>query len=157
MADLAYDQALQEALEGDNVLDKLYRTNKNYWKEKTEMTEEKLNLEFYVAGVKFRKDWKKNLEVLEEGDDLCLAREPENRFDPFAVQIVDYNNDEPDGVMLGYVPTKTGKAKIISAALKEGRILAATVVEVSPDFEPWTALKVSIVDYEEEEEVTEDA
>lgn len=118
----------------------------NLWnKEETKMTDEKLNLEFYVAGVKFRKDWKKNLEVLDEGDELTLIPEPDNRFDPFAVKIVQYQE-----IMLGYVPAKTGEAKIVSTALKEGKSLTATVVEVSPDFEPWTALKVSVVDYEEE-------
>ena len=122
----------------------------NLWnKEETKMTDEKLNLEFYVAGVKFRKDWKKNLEVLDEGDELTLIPEPDNRFDPFAVKIVQYQ-----GIMLGYVPAKTGEAKIVSTALKEGKSLTATVVEVSPDFEPWTALKVSVVDYEADEAKT---
>ena len=129
-------------------------------KEETKMTEQKLNLEFYVAGVKFRKDWKKNLEALHEDDVLCLAREPENRFDPFAVQILYYHDAatlDESGMMLGYVPAKTGEAKVVSEALKEGRGLIATVVEVSPDFEPWTALKVRITAPEfmsdEEEEV----
>ena len=134
--------------EFDNLIERIFK-----WEE-TKMTEEKLNLEFYVAGVKFRKDWKINLEALEEGVKLELTPEPDNRFDPFAVQIHDL-----DDIMLGYVPAKTGEAKIVSAALKEGRALTAIVVEVSPDFEPWTALKVRITapEFESDEEVTEDA
>ena len=152
-----------------------------YYKEETKMTEEKLDLEFYVAGVKFRKDWKKNLEALGEGyvkelDKLRLTPEPTNRFDPFAVMISTMHGvSGKEETMLGYVPAKTGEAKIVSAALKEGRSLTATIIEVSPDFEPWTALKVRITapefmsDEEEEvdmtpttgspedEEVTEDA
>jgi len=140
-------------------------------KEETKMTEEKLNLEFFVAGVKFRKDWKKNLEELEEGQELCLAREPENRFDreensteSNAVQILHYKvgadgyGDEI-GTMLGYVPAKTGESKIVSRALKEGRSLTAIITEVSPDFEPWTSLRVRITapEFMSDEEVTEDA
>ena len=126
--------------EFDNLIERIFK-----WEE-TKMTEEKLNLEFYVAGVKFRKDWKKNLEVLEEGEELSLVPEPENKFDPFAVQIRNFI----DGTMLGFVPAKTGEARTVAVALKEGRLLTALIMEVSPDFEPWTALKVSVVDYEEE-------
>ena len=107
------------------------------------MTKEKLNLEFYVAGVKFRKDWKKNLVVLEEGWELELVPEPDNRFDPFAVKILNFK-EVGDSTTLGYVPAKTGEAKIVSTALNDGKMLRTTIIDLSPDFEPWQALKVRI-------------
>ena len=89
--------------------------------------------EFYVAGVKFRKDWKKNLEILQEGETVDLIPEPENPYDKFAVKIKHCN------VMLGYVPKIHSEQ--VSRLLPN---LKATIVELAPDFEPWKALKVRI-------------
>ena len=89
--------------------------------------------EFYVAGVKFRKNWKENLKILEEGDTVDLVPEPENPYDRFAVKIKHCN------VMLGYVP------KVISREVsKLLPNLRATITGLAPDFEPWKALKVKI-------------
>ena len=99
---------------------------------------EKLHLTFYVAGVKFRKDWKKNLEELKVDDELTLVPEPTNKFDPFAVRIHSVNKH------LGYVPAKTGEAKEISNALNEGRLFTTKVSDLNPDFEPWRALEVEV-------------
>ena len=89
--------------------------------------------EFYVAGVRFRKNWKDNLSKIEEGDLLNLVAEPTNPYDPNAVQV--FHNE----VLLGYVPKKFS-AEVASYLPN----MKATAVEVSPDFEPWTALKVLV-------------
>lgn len=99
----------------------------------------KLSIEFFVAGVKFRKGWKENLEALEEGQELILVPEPTNKFDKYAIKIM-----SPEGVQLGYVPAKTGEALILSQAMTSGKIFKATATELAVDFEPWRALQVLV-------------
>ena len=99
----------------------------------------KLSIEFFVAGVKFRKGWKENLEALEEGQELILVPEPTNKFDKYAIKIM-----SPEGVMLGYVPAKTGEALILSQAITSGKRFKATATELAVDFEPWRALQVLV-------------
>lgn len=96
--------------------------------------------EFYVAGVKFRKGWKENLQQLEEGQELQLLPEPTNLYDKFAVKIM---NGE---IMLGYVP-KIHSPEVSAVAEK----LKTTIIGLSPDFEPWTALKVRIEEVDDSE------
>lgn len=103
--------------------------------------------EFYAAGVKFRPNWKDNLEVLEIGEELILEPEPTNRFDKNAIKLLSKYGD--DVVFHGYVPAKTGEALVIAQYLKEGMKLKATITELAPDFEPWQALRVKV------EEVTD--
>ncbi len=100
---------------------------------------EKFKKQFYVAGVKFREGWRKNIKELEEDDTLVLTPEPTNKFDKDAVII---GSDRVG--MLGYVPAKTGDARKIAHLLREGTNLQATLVELQPDFEPWNALLVEI-------------
>ena len=103
------------------------------------MSEEKLNLKFYVAGVKFRTGWKEQLESMSEESKIKLVPEPTNRFDKNAVKIL----TEADG-FLGYVPAKTGEALVVAEALAAGMSLTASITELSPDFEPWKALEVTV-------------
>jgi hypothetical protein len=99
---------------------------------------EKYEKSFYVAGVKFRKNWRETLKELEEGMALQLVPEPTNRFDPNAIQI------HCDLGSLGYVPAKTGEANEVSGLLRQGKVLDVTLKELQPDFEPWKALLVEI-------------
>ena len=113
--------------------------HKRIIKSKEKEMSEKLYFIFHVAGVKFRKDWKKNLEALKVGDDLLLVQDSKNKFDASAVKIYSISN-----VNLGFVPAKTGEAKIISYALDEGRLFRANVSDLNPDFEPWRALEIEV-------------
>ena len=113
--------------------------HKRVIKSKEKEMSEKLYFIFYVAGVKFRKDWKKNLEEFKIDDELTLVPEPTNKFDPFAIKVYSTSN-----VHLGYVPAKTGEAKEISNALNEGRLFTTKVSDLNPDFEPWRALEVEV-------------
>ena len=99
---------------------------------------EKLNLKFYAAGVKFRKGWKDNLNELEIDSKLTLLPEPTNKFDKYAVQILSGTT------MLGYVPSKTGEAEVVSTALNNEKTLEATIYNLMPEAEPWRALEVEI-------------
>lgn len=109
---------------------------------KSKMTEEKYTKTFYVAGVKFRKDWRKTLIELQEGQKLELVPEPTNRFDPNAIQL--WANPGVDPIMLGFVPAKTGEAAEVSILLDAGKELIATLKELQPEFEPWKALLVEV-------------
>jgi len=104
---------------------------------------EKYTKQFYVAGVKFRKGWKENLQTLDENEEFSLVPEFSNRFDPNAVKIVHAKGTEFE-MMFGYVPSKTGEAAEIADLIREGKELTATLIELSPDFEPWKALLVEV-------------
>lgn len=99
--------------------------------------------EFYVAGVRFHK-FSTVKDILLEGDTVDLIPEPSNKYDrdstgkySYAVKIKHQN------VMLGYVPKKLSKE--VSEMLSDsGTDLKATIVQLQPDFEPWTALRVKI-------------
>ena len=54
-----------------------------------------------VAGTSFRKNMDELYEKLNEGDLVKLVREPENKYDEYAIRI-DTNSDQP----LGYVPSE---------------------------------------------------
>ena len=93
------------------------------------------NYEFFVAGVKFHK-FNTVKDILEEGMAVDLIPEPTNKYDRFAIKIK-HNN-----VMLGYVPKKLSAE--VTEVMNSGTELAATIIQLQPDFEPWTALKVGV-------------
>lgn len=99
---------------------------------------EKLDLTFYAAGVKFRPNWKANLNQLKEGDGLLLVPE-DNKYakNPTHTAI----RLENKGIHLGYVPEATGELDII---LNSGEILTAEISALDTDFEPWKALEVNV-------------
>ena len=98
--------------------------------------------QFYVAGVKFRSDWKKNINNLMDGQGLDLVPEPTNKYDKDAIKI------HSGAVMLGYVPAKTGDAEVIAGLLRDGIKLEAILIELQPDFEPWNSLLVEVREVE---------
>lgn len=79
-----------------------------------------------LAGLSFRPREAKDLvAILEVGHEFALEREPDNRFDPFAVKIIDPNTE----IHLGYVPRTASQE--ISTALAEGADYKAILV--TPD------------------------
>ncbi len=70
--------------------------------------------ETYITGVKFLKGAQAILDGLNEDDFLALEREPENRFDPFAVKVL--NN----GHHVGYLPRHI--APLIGKIMVDGRV-----------------------------------
>ncbi len=122
-------------------------SKQNLEHERSKEMSEKYTKQFYVAGVKFRKDWKETIKELNEGEILQLVPEPTNRFDPNAIRIATTIQNEPGppiGTMLGYVPAKTGEANEVTALLNAGKVLDVTLIELQPDFEPWKALLVEV-------------
>lgn len=101
-----------------------------------------INLEFFVAGIKFG-DYEYAKEALEVGTPLYLDPEPENEFDPNAVAI------RFDGWKLGYVPARTGEAKLIAQALREDdRIFEVEVTRNKPETLVHRRLKIRITQIE---------
>ena len=108
--------------------------------------ERKALYEFYVAGVQHHQ-LHTCIKEIKVGDVLKLDPEPDNRFDPNAVQVVFYGEDHP--VMLGYLPKAKGAySSKVSAAL-EHMNLRCEVLELNPEAKTWEQLKVAI--FEEEQ------
>lgn len=82
-----------------------------------------------LAGLSFRPREAKDLvSILEVGHQFILEREPDNRFDPFAVRIV----DERTEIHIGYVPRSASQE--ISTSLASGANYTATLIEPDDKF-----------------------
>uniref|UniRef100_A0A6M3LTV3 Putative HIRAN domain containing protein n=1 Tax=viral metagenome TaxID=1070528 RepID=A0A6M3LTV3_9ZZZZ len=117
----------------------------------------KMNRSFYVAGVQFRPKHEiaAAMKEVKEGDRLGLVAEPDNKYDPNAVQIKCNIEDPKDGgsfipIFLGYVPKKFSSE--VSALLEAGVDLDCIVEAANPAAKPWEMLKVVIKEKEEPED-----
>ena len=116
---------------------------------------ENKSYEFYVAGVQFHQA-KTVLNKLTEGETLELVPEPENKFDPNAIAVKWTPGewvDEPEFIMLGYVPKKFSAE--VSAFMEINENVVCVLTKLNPSAKPWEQLKVVIkaVEDEIEEEV----
>jgi signal recognition particle subunit SEC65 len=141
MAQLAFDREVDNAIDA-TMEDFLPEIHNKLILEK-ERRGEKMNKQFYIAGVQFH-DMKKVLNDLKIGDELDLIREPDNKYDPNAVRI------EFGGVMLGYVPKKFSAE--VSGALEIGVELECVIDKVNPKAKPWEQCKVTVKKIEEDTE-----
>ena len=100
---------------------------------------------FFIAGVQHH-ELHEVIEDLNEGDELDLICEPDNKFDPNAIRI------EIEDTMLGYVPKKFS-AKV-SAALEVGHDLECKITKLTPSAKPWEQCEVTItqIDFDNEED-----
>ena len=94
---------------------------------------------FFIAGVKFHK-MKNVINEMEEGDNLLLAPEPENRFDSNAIRIEFVNLE--DKTMLGYVPAKFSAE--ISALIDLEENISCVITKLNKEAKPWERCKVEI-------------
>lgn len=100
---------------------------------------------FFVAGVQHHQ-LKQIINDLEEGYELDLVPEPDNKFDPNAIAI------KYDEVMLGYVPKKFSAE--VSAMIESGKEMVCSVTILNRTAKPWEQLEVSIYeDVPEEDEL----
>ena len=75
-----------------------------------------------IAGVSFRpREVKLLLQTLPDGYKVALLPEPSNKFDPFALQIIDPASE----AHLGYVPRS--HSQIFATDLLEGREISARI------------------------------
>jgi hypothetical protein len=91
--------------------------------------------EFFLAGVKFRPKAMDIIRTLDEGDDLDLVPEPDNKFDSNAIAV--YCGEDH----IGYVP------KIFSSELSAAMEVSeyeCRVVSLNKNGAPWEACKVVV-------------
>ena len=93
--------------------------------------------ELYVAGLNFHQ-YKEVKDQLVVGYHLDMVREPENEYDQNAVRLY------YDGNMLGFVPSRTGEAQVVSRALEEGVPLEALIIKHDPEAKVHRRVKFSI-------------
>lgn len=120
--------------------------NGDAWCYKEESTEEIfVNAEFYVAGLQFHQYEQAKHEI---GVDwiLDLVPDPQNKYDPDFDEETGIGNAvriECGGIMLGFVPAKTGEARLIAQALRNGMELTALVTKHDLEAKvTWGRLKV---------------
>lgn len=99
---------------------------------------------FYVAGVKFRQDWRKihkhllntDFPTARESLEVKLVGEPSNAFDKYAVKVL-MNNEH-----IGYIPKPIN---IDVWALRDAGLKpVAKLVEFNPDAETYEMFKVEV-------------
>jgi hypothetical protein len=98
--------------------------------EKTEL------LDFYVAGLRFYK-YSEVKNLITVGSKIDLVPEPENQYDPNAVQL------HFQGMMIGFVPKK--HSAYVSAIFEVGGI-HCVVKEINPQEKPYLQLNCSILE-----------
>lgn len=81
-----------------------------------------LLLKTFITGMFFVKNVTKLLEPIEDGARLTLIREPDNKYDKFAIMVKDNAGNK-----LGYVPRKNNI--VIANLMDAGKIIYATVRE----------------------------
>ena len=100
-----------------------------------------LDINFYVAGVKHHQFYEA-AGKLKEGMQLDLIREPNNKFDKYAVRILLNDFVDDDAYMLGYVPASI--SKMVSEKIAAGENLVAKIAAISLEKEPWYALRIKV-------------
>jgi len=81
-----------------------------------------LLLKTYITGMFFVKDVTKLLEPIEDGARLTLIREPDNKYDEFAIMVKDAHGNK-----LGYIPRKSNI--VIANLMDAGKSVYATIRE----------------------------
>ena len=98
---------------------------------------------FYIAGVKFHQ-YKSILNDITEGDYLMLITEPENKFDPNAVQI--HFDNGGVAAFIGFVPKKFSSE--VSGLLEIGKTLECILTKFNKSATTWEMFEVSISEIE---------
>ena len=80
-------------------------------------------LECLVAGTSHRPHLRQAEAGLKIGQTLFITREPENKYDDWAVQVHTHHADSPDNVWLGYLPE--GRNETVARLLDAGFSLSA--------------------------------
>lgn len=103
-----------------------------------------INMEFFVAGLKFHQ-YEDIKDFIPEGTPLYLDPQPDNEFDPTAVALM------YDGYMLGFIPARTGEAKMIFDAVEVGIVFDVIVTRNKPEALVHRRLKVQVLQLDKEE------
>lgn len=90
---------------------------------------------FAIAGFQYYRG-PQMIRQMGAGEELTLAAEPKNSYDPYAVRI------ERQGVKLGYVPRSDNRH--LSRLLQQGARLSCHVVQVAPEAQTWQMVRVEV-------------
>ena len=92
---------------------------------------------FHIAGFQYY-DRAFVLDKLKPGKKLKMAAEPENPYDPNAIEL------RYKKVKLGYVPRTENEKLALMAFYGHKGIFEARVLQVNPEAEPWRQVRVGI-------------
>lgn len=92
----------------------------------------------YIAGTQYHDIANnKDLARLALGDALVLKREPDNRYDEYAIRVV-----TPSGDMVGYIPKHQNRT--IARIMDQGVEVIASVDKIAPDEAPWRRIWIKV-------------
>jgi len=102
-------------------------------------------MKFYIAGVQYHQ-YKSVLSDITEGDNLTLIPEPDNKFDPNAVQI--HFDNGGVSAFIGFVPKKFSSK--VSGLLDIGKKLECVLTGFNKSASAWEMFEVEIKELEDE-------
>lgn len=92
---------------------------------------------FFIAGFQYH-DGALVLEKLKPGKKLKMALEPDNPYDPNAIEL------RYKKAKLGYVPRTENEQMALMAHFGHKDVFEARVLQVDPEAEPWHQVRVGI-------------
>ena len=92
---------------------------------------------FYVAGFQ-RYDGALVLDKLKPGKKLKMVPEPENPYDPNAIEL------RYKKAKLGYVPRTENEMLALTAYYGHAGVFEARVLQVDPEADPWKQVRVGV-------------
>lgn len=103
---------------------------------------------FFAAGVQFRHEYKQNMDRIATGDSVFLHPEPDNKYDPGAIKLMWYDNENGDHKHIGYVPKDkngiTTQAELLAFLAKSAHYVRGEVLQHSPANKTWLALEIGV-------------
>ena len=94
----------------------------------------------FVAGTNHIED-ESVFEELEKGTELILKREADNKFDKYAVLVLNEKNEK-----LGYIPRQSNK--VYARLMDAGKVLKGKVLEIYEEAYYWTIkFNIYLVDF----------
>jgi len=92
----------------------------------------------YIAGTQYHDiATHKDLARLELGAVLRLKREPDNRYDTYAIRV-----ETDAGEMVGYIPKHQNRT--IARIMDQGVEVIASVDKIAPDEAPWRRIWIKV-------------
>ena len=78
------------------------------------------------------------------GTKLRLMREADNRHDPDAVQVVYYDKETEENVLLGYIPSTDNEQLAIFMDMGWGHLFECRICQVNPEAHPERQIHLSV-------------
>lgn len=78
------------------------------------------------------------------GTKLRLVREADNKYDPDAVQVVYYDKEIEEDVLLGYIPREENSVLALFMDMGWGHLFECRVCQIKPDAHPERQIQLVI-------------